>query len=147
MGVEVELIPDFLHSALGLAEKHQHVTLKLLHTAKDVELAHSRPPEELARTLHVSSLPNLFEAKLPHLVEEPWPPLPANCSVPPAKDPGFLLHILWTLTQRQIPVLTLPLVATTPSSLERIQWSARNGSLGHAYFPATLKTFPSIHSA
>ena len=65
----------------------------------------------------------------------------------PAKDPGYLLHILWTLTQRQIPVLTLPLAPKTPSSLERIQWSAQSGSLGHAYFPATLKTFQSIHSA
>lgn len=147
IGVEMELIPDFLHWALGLAEKHQHVTLKLLHSAKDVDLALSQPPEELARTLHISSSPNLFEAKLPNLVEEPWPPFPANCSVSPAKDPGFLLHILWTLTQRQIPVLTLPLVPTTLSSLERIQWSARSGSFGHAYFPATLKTFQSIHSA
>ena len=147
IGVEMELIPDFLHCALGLAEKHQHVTLKLLHSAKDVDLALSRPKEELERTLHVTPVPNLFGAKLPNLMEEPWPPFPANCSVPPAKDLGFLLHILWTLTQRQIPVLTLPLVPTTPSSVEQIQWSAQSGLLGHAYFPATMKTFQSIHSA
>ena len=141
IGVEMELIPDFLHQALGLAEKHQHVTLKLLHSAKDVDLALSRPPEELARTLHVTSLPNLLKAKLPNLVEEPWPPFPANCSVPPAKDPGFLLHILWTLTQRQIPN---PLAQTTPFSLKRMQ-RGPCVSLGHAYSPASLNTFQLRH--
>ena len=146
VGIEMELIPDFLHQALGLAEKHQYVTLKLLHSAKDVNLALNHPKDELARILHVSSSPNILGDPLPHLVEEPWPPFPANCSLPPSKDPGFLLHILWTLTQRQIPVLTLPLVSTTPSSLEKMQWSAQSVSLGHAYFPATLKTFQSIHS-
>ena len=149
IGMEMELIPDFLHQALGLAEKYEYVTLKLLHSAKDVDLALSRPKDELARTLHVSSSPKLLKALLPHLVEEPWPPFPANCSVPPSIDPGFLLHILWTLTLNKIPVLTLPLVSTTPSSMEQMQWSAQSEpgvSLGHAYFPATLKTFQLIHS-
>ena len=147
ISLEMELIPDFLHHALGLAEKYQYVTLKLLHSAKDVDLALSRPKDELTRTLHVSSSPNLLEAPLPNLVEEPWPPFPANCTVPPSEDPGFLVHILWTLTQRQIPVLTLPLVSTTPFALEQMQWSAQSGSLGHSYFPATLKTFQLIHGA
>ena len=144
-----EFLWNFLHRALGVAEKYEYVTLKLLHRAKDVDLALSRPQDELARTLHVSSSPKLLKALLPHLVEEPWPPFPANCSVPPSKDPGFLLHILWTLTRNKIPVLTLPLVSTTPSSMEQMQWSAQSEpgvSLGHAYFPAPLKTFQLIHS-
>ena len=137
IGIETEIIPDFLHQALVLAEKHQPVTIKLLHNAKDVDLALSRPKEELAQILHITSLPNLLEAPLPHLVEQPWPPFPANCSVPPSKDPGFLLHILWTLTQRQIPVQTL--------SLFTAQRGLSSLSLDHSYFPATLSTFQVIH--
>ena len=137
IGIETEIIPDFLHHALVLAEKYHFVKLKLLHSSKDVDMAISRPREELARILHITSLPNLLEAPLPHLVEEPWPPFPANCSVPPSKDPGLLLHILWTLTQRQIPVQTL--------SLFTAQRGLSSLSLDHSYFPATLSTFQVIH--
>ena len=146
LGLQIDLIPDFLHRALVLAEQHQHVTLKLLHSAKDVELALSRPQDELARTLHITSAPDLLGASLLHLVEEPWPPHPANCSVAPSKDPAFLIHILWTLSLWQIPVLTIPLALTIPTSFEEIRWRS-NLSLAHAYFPETLSTFQRIHGA
>ena len=146
LGLQMDLIPDFLHRALVLAEQNQHVTLKLLHSAKDVELALSQPQDELARTLHVASTPDLLGAPLPHLVEEPWPPHPANCSLAPSKDPGFLIHILWTLSLWQVPVFTLPLHLTTPTSFEKIRWRS-NLPVAHAYFPATLSTFQQIHGA
>ena len=146
MGLQMDIIPDFLHRAIGLAEKYQHVTLKLLHSAKDVEFALGRPHDELARTLHVTSLPNLVGVPLPHLVEELWPPYPANCSLAPSKDPGYLIHILWTLAVRKIPVLTLPLAGTTPTSLEKIQWRA-NLPVANAFFPTNLPIFQLIHGA
>ena len=146
IGIEMETIPDFLHQAIVLADKYHHVKLKLLHFTKDVDLALDQPKDELIRTLHVTSLPNIIDAPLPNLVEEPWPPFPANCSVPPSNDPGFLIHILWTLILRKIPVLTVPL---HPTPSDKRQWTAQSGQrpplLGQAFFPATLSTFQIIH--
>ena len=144
VGIEMEIIPDFLHQALKLAENFPHVTLKLLHSSKDVELALSQPRDEMMRTLHVTSSPSLIDAPLPNLVEEPWPPYPANCSLPPSKDLGFLVHILWTLSQRKIPVLTIPPALTAPKSLDRMLWRPLS-SLARTYFPATYYNFQLIH--
>ena len=134
VGIEMEIIPDFLHQALKLVEKYPYVTLELLHSSKDVELALSQPRDAIVRTLHVKHSPSLIDVPLPNLVEEPWPPYPANCSLPPSKDLGFMVHILWTLSQRQIPVLMMP----KPEGQIRPPFN-------RAYFPATFDCFQLIH--
>ena len=147
LSVALHPVPDFLYEALVIARKHGYVNLVLLHSSGDITLAKERPTEELLRTVHVATSSDFLGADLPHLVEVSWPPFPANCStIPPKRDLGLLVHLLWTLLQRQVAVFSHPpgkSTTTIPSTVETL-WASRSGStpsLRHAFFPASLNTF------
>lgn len=148
LSVALHPVPDFLYEALVIARKHSLVNLVLLHSTRDIALAKEQPKEELSQTLHIATSPHLLGADdLPHLVEVSWPPYPANCSLlTPSLDMGLLVHVLWTLLQRQIAVRNHPpgtLTTTIPSTVKTL-WASRRGStpsLEYAFLPATLNTF------
>ena len=148
LSVALHPVPDFLYEALVIARKHDYVNLVFLHSLKDFDLAKDRPKEELSQSLHVATTPDLLGSDLPHLAEISWPPYPANCSVAPSKDPGLLVHVLWTLLQRKVAVLNLPpgKPTTTIPSNSRVKtlWASRSGpspSLKKVFLPATLNNF------
>ena len=147
LSVALHPVPDFLYEALVLSRKHGIVNLVFLHSLRDVALAKAQTKEELSKTLHVSTSPHLLGSDLPHLVEVSWPPYPSNCSLlTPSRDLGLLVHVLWTLLQRQIAVRNHPpgtKKTTTPSTVKTL-WASRSGptpSLKCAFLPATLNTF------
>ena len=146
LSVALHPVPDFLYQALVIARRHDYVNLVFLHSLKDFDLAKDRPKDELSQTLHVATTLDLMGSDLPHLAEISWTPYPANCSVAPSKDPGLLVHVLWTLLQRQIAVQNHPPgtpTKTIPSTVKTL-WASQSGStpsLEYAFLPATLNTF------
>ena len=147
LSVALQPVPDFLYEALVIARKQGYVNLVLLHSIRDIARAKEQPKEELSQSLHIATSPNFLGADLPHLVEVSWPPYPANCSITPSRDMGLLVHVLWTLLQRQIAVRNHPsgTPTTTIPSTEKTLWASRRGpttpSLEYAILPATLNTF------
>ena len=151
LSVALQHVPDFLYQAQELARKYGYVKLVLLHNILDLDLAKAQPKGDMSRTLHVATSPALLGSDLPNSVEIPWPPYPANCTIAPSRDPGLLVHILWTLIQRQIAVLVQPpgkQTTTIPSLGGKTIWATPSGSspsLQDAFLPATENTFQLVN--
>jgi hypothetical protein len=110
LDLELDPVPDFLYWAGELAAGPGWLVLRLLAGPGDRAAALAAPAWLRAKTLHVTADPALLGGPLERLVLEPWPPGdPANCSsLPRARDPGLLLHIVRRLQERGLHVLVLP---------------------------------------
>ena len=150
----LRLLPDFLYWGEVLVEEQGWVVVTLLHSPRDLALAMEAPEDQRARTLYVTTDPNLLGTPgLKHLVMEPWPPAGANCSlVPPAREQDLVVHLLWTLQQRQLPTLLLPPGLPWPplphksADIAAGRISGSSGpSLQYIWLPGSLEAFTLLH--